>query len=154
MLGAPMSALHSPVPADTGEAIRDLQDRIARFARTIFVISGVMLVGSVAADLAQGVGIGGVSGQSRIIHVLVQALIFFVWRFCRGRTRSHAVLEALDAALTIALCAAWALLGLGVPASTAIEFSIMLGTTYTLIARSVIVPSSFGRTLWIGAASV
>jgi eukaryotic-like serine/threonine-protein kinase len=154
MLGAPMSALHSPVPADSGEAIRDLQDRIARFARTIFVISGVMLVGSVTADLAQGVGIGGVSGRSRIIHVLVEGLIFFVWRFCRGRTRRHAVLEALDAALTVALCTVWALLGIGVPASTAIEFSIMLGTTYTLIARAVIVPSSFGRTLWIGAVSV
>ena len=95
-----MSAPYSAVPAHTGETTRDLQDRIARFARTIFVISGVMLVASVTADLALGIGVGGVSRPSRILHVLAQALIFFVWRFCRGRTRSQAILEGIDAALT------------------------------------------------------
>jgi hypothetical protein len=44
----------SAVPANTAEALRDLQDRLGRFARTICVISGVMLAASVTNALTVG----------------------------------------------------------------------------------------------------
>jgi eukaryotic-like serine/threonine-protein kinase len=149
-----MSDSYSRVPADSAEATRDLQDRVGRFVRTTFVISGVMLVASISMDIALGIGLGGLSRPSRSVHLAAQVLLLLGWLLCRGKTRALALIHVLDAGLTIVVCTGWAVLGLGIPKTEAVEFSIMLATTYTLIARSVIVPSSFARTAWISAVSV
>ena len=44
----------SAVPANTAEATRDLQERVGRYARSLGVVSGVMLVASVGGTLVTG----------------------------------------------------------------------------------------------------
>ena len=144
----------SAIPQNSAEATRDLQDRLGRFARTTFAISGVMLVASVANTLFAGTDAAPISRPSRILHVFATALTFVVWRLARGRALGIKTIQVFDAALTPVLCTCWALLGVGISPKEPIEFSIILATTYTLIARSVIVPSSFERTLAISAVSV
>src|SRR6185503_19522190 len=105
-----MSEPYSRVPIDSAEATRDLQDRLARFARTTFAISGVMLVASVTTDIVTGAGLGGLSRTSRVVHVGAQILLLVAWRLCRGKSLRVPVIETLDAALTVVLCTTWAVL--------------------------------------------
>src|SRR5688500_13347514 len=133
----------SAVPANTAEATRDLQHRLGRFARSLGVISGLMLLASLLGSHVLKVDHAPISIPSRIVHVGAVTLAFGVWLSLRGRTLSMATIHVLDAALVFTLCSCWALVGLGIAPSEPIEFSITLATTYTLIARSVIVPSTF-----------
>ena len=144
----------SAVPANTAEATRDLQERVGRYARSLGVVSGVMLVASVGGSLLTGPGATPVSVPSRVVHCLATALAFGVWGWSRGKERSLGTIHVFDAVTTVSLCTAWALLGLGIPVTEPIEFSMILAMTYTLIARSVMVPSTFGRTLALGLISV
>jgi hypothetical protein len=150
-----MSEPQSRLPADSAEATVDLQDRIARFARVIFVIAGVMLVNSVifAVVLDRTKLLDNLLGENRLAHSFATLVLLLTWRRCRGKPMSARSLEAVDATLTIVLCVCWAMLGAGVLATEPVEFPILLAMTHTLIARSVVVPSSFGRTLWISAVS-
>jgi serine/threonine-protein kinase len=147
-------ATYSQVPANTAEATRDLQDRLARFARWAFIVSSAILLASISADVAAGAGGRGIEPFSRVVQVVTEAVVFVAWRVCRGKPFGLGALGILDAALTIGLCFGWALFGLGYPAVEPIELTIMLATTYTLIGRSVLVPSSFARSFWISAAAV
>jgi serine/threonine-protein kinase len=140
-------------PDGTTEQTRDLQDRIGRFARTVFAISAFMLVASIIVNLISGETLVEVL-RRQSVHLCAELLAFVGWRLCRAeRQWSPPLLAALDALLTILLCGAWTLLGIDSPARDPVEFTIMLATTYTLILRSVQVPSTFGRTLWISTAS-
>jgi eukaryotic-like serine/threonine-protein kinase len=152
-----LSEPYSRVPADSAEATRYLQDSIAGFARIIFVLASVMLVASL---ILAGVGVFGVTMRQHLlsptqaVHLTAELVLLAVWWRCRGSTLRVSTLVAIDATLTIFLCASWAMLALGLPRSEPIEFSILLAITHTLIARSVFVPSSFRQTLWIGAVGV
>ncbi len=144
----------SAVPANTAETTRDLQDRLGRFARTVFVISTVMLTASVVNTLLAGPDKAPISPSSRIVHVAATVLTLAVWRLGRGKALSVTTIHALDAVLTVTLCTCWALLGIGISPTEPIEFSIILATSYTLIARSVVVPSTFRRTLVLSSISM
>jgi serine/threonine-protein kinase len=144
----------SVVPANTAEAVRDLQDRLGRFARTICVISGVMLAASLANGLTAGSDAAPISQVSRLVHIVATALAFVVWRLARGKALTVTTIHVLDAVLTPTLCTCWALLGIGISPREPIEFSVILATSYTLIARSVVIPSSFVRTLVMGSVSI
>jgi serine/threonine-protein kinase len=48
----------------------------------------------------------------------------------------------------------YALLGLSAGSSLTVTFSVLLAMTYTILGRSIIVPSSMARTLWISSAAV
>jgi serine/threonine-protein kinase len=149
-----MSASVSRVPVDSQEETRDLQDRIGRFTRMAFGISGVMLVAALASDYSLNLGWGGISKPSRVVHVTAQVVLLVVWKVCRGKALPESVLRAIDAVLTVVLCTAWALLGLGAPGSEPIEMTVILATTYTLIMRSVMVPSAFYRTVSVSGVAV
>jgi hypothetical protein len=149
-----MSRPPSRIPVGSTDARRDLQDRLARFALTTFVISGVMLVASIVNEVTSGVWAQGTYQPSRVVHVAVQALLLAAWRVCAGKSLSERAVEILDAALIVVVCTSWALLGFRVPPTEPIEFSIILATTYTLILRSVIVPSTFLRTLVLSFVSM
>jgi eukaryotic-like serine/threonine-protein kinase len=144
----------SAIPANTAEATRDLQDRVGRFARTLAVISTIMLVASMANTALTSADAAPISRPSRIVHVLATLLAVGVWRVARGKSLRLFTIHVLDAALVLALGAGWALLGWGIAPSEPIEFSVILATTYTLIARSVVVPSTFVRTFVLSALAV
>ena len=144
----------SAVPANSAEVTRDLQDRFSRFARNLAVISGVMLLASLTNAQLVGPDAAPISAPSRLVHVGATVLALVTWLVLRGKAQSLRVIHTLDAALTFVLCACWALLGIGIAPNEPIEFSVILATTYTLIARSVLVPSTFLRTLVINTASI
>ena len=96
---------------------------------------------------------GHVGIPAPIAHGLPVVVLFLTWRVCRGRAMSRPVLETIDATLTIAICASWSLMGWNSHGPYPVAMGMLLALTHTVIARSVIVPSSFRRTLWISTAS-
>lgn len=149
---AEMSA-YSPVPANTGEAARDLQDRVARFAGAVFFMALVMGLASIATHATTGGPAsenGGVAHQ--LLHAAALAPAIAVWLRCRGKLMSTTVVQTIDAGLTVAACVLYALLGMSAPGSLSVAFSVPLAMSYTLLGRSILVPSSFRRTLLVSAA--
>ena len=147
-----MSA-YSHVPADTGEAARDLQDRVARLAAAVFIMAFVMGIASIATHVATAGAAtenGGLAHEVLHVAALLPALV--VWLRCRGKLMRTPVVESIDAVLTIAACLLYAMMGMSAPSSLSVAFSVPLAMSYTLLGRSIIVPSSFRRTLLISAA--
>ena len=95
---------HSAVPANSAETTRDLQNRLGRFARTLAVISGLMLVASLLSSLLVGPGGSPISVPSRSVHVFAVALALSVWGLMRGKDLTLRALHALDAALVVTVC--------------------------------------------------
>jgi serine/threonine-protein kinase len=151
-----MNTPYSRVPVDSAEASRDLQDRIARFARATLVIASAMLVATIAARVALGVRTLGdeLTRPYRIVHVIMLVVLFVAWRRCRGAAMHRSTLDWLDAGLTIALCGAWSLLGWGAGTAFPAGLSTVLATTHTVIWRAIVVPSRYQRTLVISAIAV
>jgi serine/threonine-protein kinase len=147
-----MSA-YSPVPADTAEAARYLQDRVARLGAAILLMALVMGVASIVTHVHTG-GAGSESGglAHELLHVASLAPALAVWLRCRGTLMRTSVVEAMDGGLTIAACGLYALLGMSAPSSLSVAFSVPLAMSYTLLGRSIIVPSTSLRTLLISAA--
>ena len=148
----PASYLH--VPDDSAELARDLQDRVARYARATLWLSLVMGVASVATHAAHhhGAESGGLLHQ--LIHGVSVLPALVVWLRCRGKAMSTAASQHLDAALTVVTCTFFALLGTSATTSLSVTFSVVLAITYVLLGRSILVPSSFRRSLVLGAVSV
>lgn len=147
-----MSA-YSPVPANTGEAARDLQNRVARLAAAVFLMALVMGLASIATHVTTGnpgTETGGVVHQ--LLHVAALTPAIAVWLRCRGRLMSTTVVETIDAGLTVVACLLYAMLGMSASSSLSVAFSVPLAMSYTLLGRSILVPSSFRRTLLISAA--
>jgi hypothetical protein len=147
-----MSA-YSHAPADTGEAARDLQDRVARLGAAVFLMALVMGIASIATHVATG-GPGTENGGvvHEVLHMAALTPALAVWLRCRGRLMGTTVVETIDAGLTIVACILYAMLGMSALTSLSVAFSVPLAMSYTLLGRSIIVPSSFRRTLWISAA--
>ena len=143
----------SPVPANTAEAARDLQDRVARLGAAVFVMALVMGMASIATHVASG-GHGTENGG--VLHEILHAATLLpplaVWLRCRGKLMGTATVETMEATLTLAACAFYASLGVSAATSLSVAFSVPLAMSYTLVARSIIVPSSAERTFLISAA--
>jgi eukaryotic-like serine/threonine-protein kinase len=126
----------------------------------MFVISIVMYATSVVLNQIFGPRSFEVNflNPGRMVHLAATMLVLVVWRVCHSpKTRpllTYSVLAVIDAVLTIALCTCWAMLGVFIPTWEPIEFSIILALTYTIIARSVAIPSTFTRTLVISLISI
>jgi len=71
---------YTPVPADTGEAARDLQDRVARLGAAVFLMAAVMGVASIATHVASG-GPGTENGgvAHEVLHVVALTPAVAVW---------------------------------------------------------------------------
>src|SRR4051812_19715606 len=102
-----MSDSSSPMPANTEEAARDLQDRVARFARTVFVVALVIALASLVVGLAtQGHVHAGHAAQHELVHAGALVLALVTWLACRRRTAmTLRTLQTIDAGFTIAICA-------------------------------------------------
>jgi eukaryotic-like serine/threonine-protein kinase len=143
---------YSPVPIDTVATARDFQDRVARLAGAVFVIAAVMGAASAATHLAaQSHAAESGSVLHELVHLASLVPSLAIWLRCRGKLMSVALVEAMDAALTISMCLLYAMLGWSGSTSLSVAFSVVLAMSYTLVARSIIVPSAFRRTLWISA---
>ena len=147
-----MSA-YSPVPMDTAEAARYLQDRVARLGAAIFLMALVMGVASIVTHV-QSAGRATENGglAHELVHLVSLLPALAVWLRCRGKLMRSAVVEAMDAGLTATACILYALLGMSASSSLSVAFSVPLAMSYTLLGRSIIVPSTYLRTLLISAA--
>jgi len=140
--------------ANSAEATQDLQDRVARLARAIFWFAAVMGGVSLGTHLlTEGhvAEVGGIGHEA--LHFIVPLPATLVWWRCRGDSLSPGRVGALDTALTLSTCALYALMGFSASASLSVELSVILALSYTLVWRSILVPSSLHRTLWISAAA-
>lgn len=147
-----MSYSASPVPADTEEAVRDLQDRLARFARAVFVVAAVLGLASLGTQLLAPVHLhDGSAVPHELVHVGALVLVFSMWMLCRHKPMGPRALETIDAGFTFVICVFYSLLGFTAAADLGVGFTVLLATTYTLVGRSILVPSTFARTLSISA---
>ena len=145
---------YSAVATSTVVGPRDLQDRVARLAWAVLVLAAVMGAGSMVTH----VGMPGHASESggtlhEIFHLATLGPAVAVWLRCRGSLMRVRVIERMDSGLTISACAMYALLGATASSSLTVAFSVVLAMTYTIVGRSILVPSSFRRTLWISAVS-
>jgi serine/threonine-protein kinase len=154
-----MSDQYSPVPADTVEGERDLQQRLGRFSRAIAIVFIVMFLVSMLTHAVTGGELA--EGESTVAHQVLHLVLFLValaaWLRCRGRQMTRRTLDLVDAGVTIAAC--WLVTSLGVTGKEAnfgvvMAFSLVLGVAYIVVGRSIVVPSSQLRTLWISAVAV
>src|SRR5215207_10761090 len=94
----------SAVPANTAEATRDLQNRLGRFARSLGVISGLMLIASLTGSHLLKIDHAPISVPSRIVHVSAVVLAFAAWLLLRARTLALSTIHVLDGVLVFTLC--------------------------------------------------
>lgn len=147
------SVLNSAAPANSSEAADDLQERIGRFARYAFSLAAaIFVVGRVVAFAQSGrLALRDFGAPDRIAYELALVVLFASWWRCRGARISAPTLRLFDAALTIATSTCWGLLSWG--PGPIYPVSATLPVTHTLIGRSVVVPSTLRRTLWISIVS-
>ena len=147
-----MDGPESPVPAASPEGARDLQSGLTRFARGGLVLAAVLALASAATHAVTG---GDASERGNLLHELAHfgtlLIALPVFLIARGKARSHRELEALEAGLTLGMCWLFALLGFTAPTSLSAAFSVALALTYVLIWRSILIPSTFQRTLAVSA---
>jgi serine/threonine-protein kinase len=149
-----MSEQYSPVPADTLEGERDLQLRLSRFSRAIAIVFVVMFATSLLTHvLTKG---DYAEGKSTITHQALHFVLFLValaaWLRCRGAQMTKRTLETLDIGVTVSvswLICSLALTGREANFGVVLAFSIVIGVAYVIVGRSIVVPSSQLRTLWI-----
>jgi eukaryotic-like serine/threonine-protein kinase len=146
-----MGSAHDFAPLDSVEARRDLQARVCRFAGVLFWLGAALTVASTLAHHAAEHASEGAGLAHQAIHVIAALPAAAVWFWCRRRPMSVALVEVVDVALTMTTCTVDALLGFSAPGNLSVACSVVLALSYTLVGRSIIVPSTFRRTFWISA---
>jgi len=147
-----LGPMHDFVPTDSVEAGQDLQARVTRFAGVLFLLGTALAIASSLAHLLTEHTSEGAGLAHQIVHLVAALPAAAVWVWCRGRPRSVPLVERVDVALTLTTCTVDALLGFSAEGSLSVAFSVIFALTYTLVGRSIIVPSTFHRTLWLSAA--
>ncbi len=143
---------------DTSNGLEFVQQRVGLFARIIalislpFLIAGT-LIGLVMQSTAvpSGTSVADVTPAS-IAHVLGLLLLAGVWLRCRRGAMSLTTLEWFDAVSLIGSCTAWAFL-IQPPVVESIHGAVV-SVAMTVLARSIMVPSSARRTLALTLAAV
>jgi hypothetical protein len=143
---------------DRGEALEDtqaseetrafLQLRCAAFGRLLALVFSMFFVWRVGSTLAGNDRLSLTYLPWQAISLLSFALL---WWVCRGAPRSIRFVRVSE---LLALCGAETgavLMALKIPYTARPDAVLLLCLTYTLITRSIMVPSSPRRTFWYGA---
>ena len=127
----------------------DYQDRIGRFAQYAFCLAGALfVVGRVVAVARSGrLSATDFTAPDRVAYEVALFVLLASWQRCRAARMNALTLRRFDALLTIVISTCWGLLIWG--PGPMYPVSAAMPVTHTLIGRSVIVPSTFRRTLWI-----
>ena len=133
------------LPIDSEQGLRFVQDRIALFSRTTFLISSIFLVATSAADLLATVA--RYSLVARTCHVLATLIALGTWRVAASaRLLSPEALQKFDLCLTLGAC--WSFAAMGHLAQQPYgSYTGLLAVTHVSITRAMIVPSLPRRTL-------
>jgi tRNA A-37 threonylcarbamoyl transferase component Bud32 len=139
---------------DTSNGLDFVQQRIARFAKIIALISlAFLIVGTVFGLALQLAGPSTTPTQTvvnntarmRIANVAGLVLLTGVWLLCRWGRFPLRTLERLDAVALIGSSTAWAFF-IQPPLVESIRDAVV-SVAMTVLARAIMVPSKAGRTL-------
>jgi eukaryotic-like serine/threonine-protein kinase len=135
------------------ETRRLLQQRLKLMFSVLVGVSGFYVASDVAQVLVPGGERQSPTGVTVLTTLLGAVMVALAWR-CRGALRSARELSALDAGAMTLIC--WVMAASLTQVSPASEgaASIVLGGTYVLMARAVLLPSSGRRTAWLGAVAL
>ncbi|MBI2893787.1 MAG: serine/threonine protein kinase [Deltaproteobacteria bacterium] len=148
---SPSSLASAPMDSEEGRDF--LQRRISLFAGLSGSLSlGFFLalnaIASVSGDLSFRQWLWHVSNQ---LHLAAIAILLCVWLATRTGKRKVESLQLMEAGCAFVVCAAYAMMSLGKlpfdPIPDAQAGPLVLATTFTLMARAILVPSSPRRTL-------
>ncbi|HET9959681.1 MAG TPA: serine/threonine-protein kinase [Polyangiaceae bacterium] len=136
------------LPADSEEDLRFVQDRLALFGKTTFLISGMFLLVTSTADLVAAVP--RYSQLARVCHVVGTLSALALWRIAASRRPlSPVALHGLDASAMLGIC--WTFAGLGhFGLQPYGAYTAMLAITHVSVSRAIVVPSLPRRTFWLG----
>ncbi len=145
------------VDVATEEGRAFLQSRLAFFGKVAFLIdsgfcllSHVALLSTASEVLRHPLSLGSLVFD--LIDVVGIVLFLSLWLVNRRGRRPSWLLQAMDLAVPLVFCWLTVLpITLGYADPPGVRWSTLLILTNVLVARSVMVPSSPRRTLWIGA---
>jgi eukaryotic-like serine/threonine-protein kinase len=147
-LAASMVRLGS-LPANSEQDLRLVQDRLALFGKTVFLIATMFLVTNVALDLGLGDGSKLMSSAGRACHVLGTLVAFALWRAAQSpKQATPAALQRLDGVGTLGMCVCFAAMG-HLSLQPFGFYTALLAIIHVNVGRAAIVPSVPGRTLLI-----
>jgi serine/threonine-protein kinase len=116
-------------------------------------LGAALAVASTVAHVATAHTSEGAGLAHQAIHSIAALPALAVWLWLRrGPALSVTLVECVDISLTLTTCTVDALLGFSAPGSLSVALSVVFALSYTLVGRSIIVPSTLERTLWISAA--
>jgi len=140
----------STAPNDTEEGRAFLQQRLALFGKSAFLLFvGVGLVGAIVMSIVVTPERLRELRRAPPVHVLPVFGVVISWLVCRRGHRSLRLLAGLDAAVTVMVGIGFGLVVVVAPPELLPAMPATLCVTYLLIARAVVVPSDWVRTLWI-----
>jgi eukaryotic-like serine/threonine-protein kinase len=140
----------SSVPKDSEEGRAFLQERLALFGKcAILTFLGVGALGLMIMTLNEGAWWSRMRAPPW--HLLALSGVALPWLVCRRGTRSVRTLTVLDAVVTVTAGVGFALLVAIAPPELISGVPATLTLTHFLIARAILVPSDWRRTLWISA---
>jgi serine/threonine-protein kinase len=138
---------------DTSEGRSFLRERLALEGKMVFVLGAVFWIALGA--VSGGLGLVGLmpplSWRSAVFHGAGMAVMGFLWLAARRSGWRIRSLGLLDAVALILSCWCWAFMMAGTGHSVA---GALLAGLVTVIARSVVVPSSAARTFWLSLAAL
>jgi serine/threonine-protein kinase len=143
--------LRSAPSVSSEEGLRFLQRRVARlglvlgwFSLGLFTLRVIGAVG--ATDIPQEI-----LEPTMILHGAAGVALFAMWAVLRRGSPSREVIYAVDAAGLLLSSSAYAAMGLFIPLVLRPDIVCVLILSYSLLARSIYVPSSWQRTATLGA---
>jgi serine/threonine-protein kinase len=138
------------VPANSDQDVRFVQDRMALFGKTTFLISLMFLVATSAADVFAETK--RYSELSRVSHLIGTVIALGLWQAARSRRNlSVGALQLIDISATLGIC--WSFAAMGHCAQQPYgSYSGLLAMTHVSVSRAMIVPSVPMRTLVLGIA--
>jgi eukaryotic-like serine/threonine-protein kinase len=140
----------SSAPNDSEDGRAFLQRRLALFGKSVFLL--FLAIGVVAATVTKVVLPDEWPRDKPVpVHLALIYGVGLLWLFCRRGNRSLRVLTALDAASVVIVGVGLALAVKIAPRHVLSEVSSTFALTHLLLARAIIVPSDWRRTLWISA---
>jgi eukaryotic-like serine/threonine-protein kinase len=135
----------------TEEGRAFLQARLSIFGLSLFLLAGISWS---ALALAFYLGPGNdehnpfsLGGSLHLTNTLLTGVLWLSTR--RGR-RSPRTLHALDVGIMLGLLTVWAVSGATLPGAVVASFVALLSFVLGVLARAIVVPSTFTRTLVLG----
>ena len=142
---------HSGLDSSNGTAF--LQQRLALFAKCIFLISTAFFLVNVIIGLWFRIPLHGlVIDTVPIAHLGGLALLGTVWLVTSRMTLSLRTINVLDIVALIGSCTAWALFI--DDRYTESVFGAVVSVAMTTLAHAIIIPSKWGRTLRLSSLAV